>query len=605
MNHENKNLRRAHVSTNSRASASSTSTSASASPSTHLASSKTRRRKTRMSMMPLPCQRAFLRFLTMHKTFRLMLVLTLTSFVCLLQPTIYLMSSTSQYDFDPNEIKRAKRIKNRYTKTNTKAITNPHPNKNRHGKPGNNHDFDLFQVDTIQSSDKDHESDTKVLSDINNNILLEQFMHRQTFPSLEPRVVKLTDHNHSFQFPVVPGSSSSSLSSSLPLPVEGSRELRAKYVVFRRHNPRQLTEAEPIGTGDCEPVASEWQLAYHPTCNQIHELSGGWQHTYRLPAGVLSGTNLTDSKSFQWGAALHDEANAPDVHHREQTRLINKGAFRHVWMIRDAHDGITKRAMKTLRSLKDQEKRFDLRNHDRHRRDAMSFEELHNSPLVVDLYSSCSNTAIFDYADRGDLLGIFEPKEGESQPTKLYLMQVAYNVSMSVHDAHHFDAQGRATMAHTDIKTDQFIFLDGYYKLSDFNRVRFLTWNNKLKEMCGFHVGKNGGEYRAPEEYAYKKETEKVDVYSLGNVLYFLLVREEVWSKKLHKEIYNLVLAGQRPKIPDKIYNSDGAFEQFMIRALESAWIHKPAERATALQVANIIKEGIDLLSGGTEKLIQ
>jgi len=275
-------------------------------------------------------------------------------------------------------------------------------------------------------------------------------------------------------------------------------------------------------------------------------------------------------------------------------------------MIRDDHDGITKRAMKTLRSLREKEKKFDLRNHDRHRRDAISFEELHNSPLVVDLYASCSNTAIFDYADRGDLLGIYnhndEERTPELQHSKLDILRIAYNVSLSVHDAHHFDAQGRPTMAHTDIKTDQFIFQDGYYKLSDFNRVRFLMWNQKLDEQCGFDVGKNGGEYRAPEEYAYQKETEKVDVYSLGNVLYFLLVKEEVWKGYNHKEIYKLVIAGQRPKIPDEIYNSEGIFERNMNRAMENAWIQDPKERASALQVANIIKEGIDIISAAEEQ---
>ena len=150
---------------------------------------------------------------------------------------------------------------------------------------------------------------------------------------------------------------------------------------------------------------------------------------------------------------------------------------------------------------------------------------------------------------------------------------------------------------HTDIKADQFIYQDGFYKLSDFNRVRFLTWDFKKNEQCGFKVGKNGGEYRSPEEYLYKPETEKVDVFSLGNVLYFLLTRSEVWEDYSHEQSYSFVKAGQRPKISEEIYNSDGIFERHMIRAMEAAWIHKPNERPGALQVANIIKEGLDILS--------
>ena len=150
-------------------------------------------------------------------------------------------------------------------------------------------------------------------------------------------------------------------------------------------------------------------------------------------------------------------------------------------------------------------------------------------------------------------------------------------------------------MAHTDIKTDQFIYQDGYYKLSDFNRVRFLTWNPIAESPCGFLVAKNGGKYRAPEEYRYDLETEKVDVYSLGNVLYFLLAKNEVWRNVASKTVYAKVMEGVRPNFPEKVLNSDGIFEQYMMKAIESAWTHEPADRPGALQVAKIIKEGIQL----------
>ena len=454
--------------------------------------------------------------------------------------------------------------------------------------------------------------------EINSDASLQRFMDRTTFPPLEPRVVMLTDNQHDFRFAVPPGKATAIV------PEKGLRELRAKYVALSMKNPKKMKGPDSLSNGNCEPIDPSWQLAYHPTCNQIHEASGGWQQLYRLPnrrnavdggaappaEKVTSNKEINDSKTKEDASTPNTIFVPEDDTNREQLRLVNGGAFRHVWMIRDAHDGITRRAMKTLRSLRIKEKQFDLRNHDRHRRDAMSFEELSNSPLVVDLYASCSNTAIFDYANRGDLLGIFDEdddaeekgktpnEDGQFGPSKLEIMQIAYNVSMSVRDAHHFDEQGRPTMAHTDIKTDQFIYQDGYYKLSDFNRVRFLAWNSKTNEQCGFLVGKNGGEYRAPEEYAYKEETEKVDVYSLGNVLYFLLVREEVWGHRHHKEIYDLVKAGQRPKIPDEIYTRDGVFERYMIRAIESAWIHEPERRPSAAQVANIIKEGIELKKG-------
>lgn len=529
------------------------------------------------------------RFLTLRKTSQVMMAIIVISLLLLIPTTIFFMPS-SLYSFD-GLFRSEKKTRRRHR-----------------GGDNNNRSAKNDRI-PVEITDDGTIGEIYDKYEINSDASLRRFIDRTTFPPLEPRVVRLTDNNHSYRFAFPPGAVTDMV------PEKGLRTLRSKYVELSMNSPKQLSAPDSLTKGFCQPIDPSWQLAYHPTCNQIHEASGGWQQLYRMPTGgaadggVAEGTSNKndDPKTVEWTPAPDPTtAFSPDDNqHREQLRLVNKGAFRHVWMIRDAHDGITKRAMKTLRSLRSKEKNFDLRNHDRHRRDAISFEELRNSPLVVDLYASCSSTAIFDYADRGDLLGIFgddTEEKGETVeqvgPSKLVIMQIAYNVSMSVQDAHHFDEQGRPTMAHTDIKTDQFIFQDGYYKLSDFNRVRFLTWNFKRNEQCGFMVGKNGGEYRAPEEYAYKEETEKVDVYSLGNVLYFLLVKEEVWEGFHHKEIYDLVKAGQRPKIPDEIYKSDGVFERYMIRAIESAWIHDPERRPSAAQVANIIKEGIELEKG-------
>ena len=519
------------------------------------------RKKAPKSILSLSCQRWTVRFLALRKTSQVLMLIVVISLLFLLPSTVYFMSSLS--------VKGFKQIKHK-------------KHKRRHGEKANNRGgtkvFDRKMVfpETINFNENNNAIYDKY--EIDSDASLKGFDHRHTFSSLQPRIVMLDD------LKVVV----SSKNGTLALPEEGWRQLRSKYVSLRIKNPTPLSEPETLWKNGCEPIDASWQDAYHPTCNAIHEFSGGWQKLYNMP------------KTFDDDNDKPSDADADEGRDDlEQMRLINKGAFRHVWMLRDA-DGITKRAMKTLRSLKRKEKKFDLRNHDRHRRDAMSFEVLNESPLVVDLYASCGNTAIFDYADRGDLLGIFENESDDKSPQeleewKLHLLKIAYNVSMSVHDAHHFDEHGRATMAHTDIKTDQFIFQDGYYKLSDFNRVRFLSFNPTTKKKCKFTVGKNGGEYRAPEEYAYAEENEKVDVYSLGNVLYFLLTQEEVWDDFDNKKIYELVMAGKRPKFPPQIKESEGIFEKHMMRAIENAWIHRPEDRPGALEVAKILGEGIAL----------
>jgi len=527
----------------------------------------------------------------------MILIVSVIAFLLLVSSTTYFLSSPLQ--LSTGRTKRKTRMTfNRNSKANSKEFFEILPDIEFERPVENDQHHPRGIISSTEESDHVYK--------IDKNLFLEKvkFMHRKTFPSLQPRVVRLTDHNHTSRFDAAPGlvtpDHSDGDDSSFPLPEKGLHQLRMKYMELTIKNPAKKNPPDPLSKDGCEPIAS-FQLGYNPTCNQIHEASSGWQQPYRLPT---RGRETQDWNSTTKSIEYFGQGIGADDHHREQTRLINKGAFRHVWMVRDA-DGITKRAMKTLRSLKHKEKKFDLRNHDRHRRDAMAFEELHSSPLVVDLYASCSNTAIFDYADRGDLLSIFDREDMDAKTPKqledfkLDIMNIAYNVSLSIHDAHNFDAQGRPTMAHTDIKVDQFIYQDGYYKLSDFNRVRFITFHSETNEKCGFLVGKNGGENRAPEEYAYQNETEKVDVYSLGNVLYFLLVRKEVWDGYNFKRVYEKVKKGHRPKIPDEIYNNKGVFERYMIRAIEIAWIHNPEMRPGALQVADIIKEGIEIIAGG------
>ena len=47
--------------------------------------------------------------------------------------------------------------------------------------------------------------------------------------------------------------------------------------------------------------------------------------------------------------------------------------------------------------------KFAYRNYDRHRKDALASERLSKSPYVVDIYAYCSNSAIFEYGDKGDI----------------------------------------------------------------------------------------------------------------------------------------------------------------------------------------------------------
>jgi hypothetical protein len=75
---------------------------------------------------------------------------------------------------------------------------------------------------------------------------------------------------------------------------------------------------------------------------------------------------------------------------------------------------------------------------------------------------------------------------------------------------HNIDAEGEATIAHTDIQPGQYIKVNGLWKLNDFNRARFISFSIKNKTACPYFVGNNPGKNRSPEEYNYEPQTEMV-----------------------------------------------------------------------------------------------
>lgn len=206
-------------------------------------------------------------------------------------------------------------------------------------------------------------------------------------------------------------------------------------------------------------LMGDWQESHHPTCLFFHEIE--MNPPVVEPHIGRSSDELMD-----------------------QIRLVNNGAYRDVWMFRD-WDG-TQQALKTLRYNKKRE--FEPRNYERHRRDAVAVEQLSGSPYIANGYGYCGNSALAEYSTGGDLFDLMD-----TDPSDIDRLRVAHVVAASIADAHHLDSQGRATIAHTDIKPNQWIEIDGEYKLNDFNRARLLTWDPERNKHCGFRVQRNAG----------------------------------------------------------------------------------------------------------------
>lgn len=80
--------------------------------------------------------------------------------------------------------------------------------------------------------------------------------------------------------------------------------------------------------------------------------------------------------------------------------------------------------------------------------------------------------------------------------------------------------------------------------------------------------------------------TEKLDVYSLANVLYTILTGEEPWSKKRLSDIKKLVKQGSKPPYADKFLIANTS-DARLAALIDLAYERDPVTRISATELVN------------------
>lgn len=267
---------------------------------------------------------------------------------------------------------------------------------------------------------------------------------------------------------------------------------------------------------------------------------------------------------------------------RSKVMLLSHGFWRDVWKYTGSDGGKT--VLKTMRY----EHGFEERNYDRHRRDALATERLTYADHIVDIFAFCGNSGIFEYGKGGDVSNFIYDHNSRFY-TYTEALKLSVDIALGLSQAHSTEGSDfpYATIAHTDITAGQFILIDGKFKLNDFNRCRFIRWNEKLDIPCTYGVGNNPGKYRSPEEYAYAPQTEKIDVYSMGNIFYEFLVRQWPFENLKEEEAQAKIMSGERPAFGANILglvDKDPAVAA-IVYATKWCWEQKLKDRPTSKQI--------------------
>mmetsp|Transcript_6879 Transcript_6879/g.10879 ORF Transcript_6879/g.10879 Transcript_6879/m.10879 type:complete len:437 (-) Transcript_6879:239-1549(-) len=304
---------------------------------------------------------------------------------------------------------------------------------------------------------------------------------------------------------------------------------------------------------ECHPIHN-WQSTSRPSCNKLHEL--------HIATGLFA---------------------------------LGHGFFRDVWAMEDGNY-ITRFVLKTLRTNHN----FDEQNYERHRMDATALDQLTGSPNVLDIYAYCGMSSISELADGSSIKDRID-RNGPNMKimNSLERLVIASQVAEALADVH------RSKIIHADVMVDQFILKNGVYKLNDFNRCVFQYQNSSHPyptEICPYHFeDENAWIFRSPEEYSYDSLTEKIDIYSMGNIFYTLLEEklpfEDVKEHKGTEAVQKLVRRGVRPNLQLAVEQSQDHSIKVIIKAMTMCWNQQAKDRPSASDVRDYLLTELDRLT--------
>eukprot|EP00978_Attheya_sp_CCMP212_P040454 scaffold221057_cov45-Attheya_sp.AAC.1 len=135
---------------------------------------------------------------------------------------------------------------------------------------------------------------------------------------------------------------------------------------------------------------------------------------------------------------------------------------------------------------------------------------------------------------------------------------------------------------------------DGRFKLGDFNQGFFQRWNTVRNIPCPMQSRRTNLMKKPYEEIANMPKSEKIDIYGIGVMLYFLLSTCMPFQcEPTHvgnKNIVEFKRDGIPPTLPIEIANSTMPEITSIRRAMNLAFRGDPEKRPSAQSIVNVLK---------------
>jgi len=248
--------------------------------------------------------------------------------------------------------------------------------------------------------------------------------------------------------------------------------------------------------------------------------------------------------------------------------------------------------------------RFEDAFYEHNQIDAVVLERLTASPHVINVFGFCGHSVLTEYAD-GKRLGELADK---MKKVPLARLNIARDIASGLADVHGIDGDGNATFVHLDINPANIVSIGGTLKLNDFNIGVLRQWNTTSNEPCGIPSQYPNPQWRSPEEARHEQNlTEKVDVFSLGHILFRLICGHEPWHKfepggmPSKEELNEKVKQGVMPTIPDFILTSTDPEIAAIRDAMFRCYTYDPTKRPSAREISASLSEALENLEAYVE----
>ena len=238
----------------------------------------------------------------------------------------------------------------------------------------------------------------------------------------------------------------------------------------------------------------------------------------------------------------------------------------------------------------------------------MVMELLSSSPRIADIYSFCSLSSIIEFLP-GNMEDVVLPTGGGSNDERTVhedidptpkndnilpqeKLEIALEFAKGLAAMHGFKD---GVLANVDVQIGQFCRgKDGMIKILDFNRAEALLYDEKAEEYCTFSEGvPPDGSQRSPEEIIDAQLTEKIDVYSLGNLFYELLtglyVNRGISTSKAHYRLRH----GKTEPINERYFNLRSPQEAAILQAIKWCWTFKVVDRPSIFDIVAFLEDEV------------